>query len=417
MRRRGLHRVTGTAVLLAAFALLTSVSTASADVVHLKIKEGRTVLDPGTNTVIADQNSVVAAPYTWLLTRDVTGTPDDSAADCRPAHGLAVPSDVLKANGGNTAAPAYLSAVAAMDAAYANYPENCDWPSIHAIGPGTAPSVVMTGDSNDWSLLQGMSDLPNGKYMVSVWAEGYEVAGGWFEVKCAPGTAGCNRGRRADRARLRRTQPDPDVDAAHRRLRGQPPDQRPVRRRLRGRSERFHGDRDRSRHRRGADHRRLRQPDLLRLRADPDAHRHLRSRADGVQRRRPQRLPAVQRGRQPGVRLLDGGQQPGLRPGLAHRLGDGDAEADPRHRRPVRLEVADADRPRDRRYLHRPRSHRDPQPRRRPLGGDGLAAEQRQLGERPEELRPGVVADDARSRAPTTGTPGSTPATTASTTS
>ena len=42
MRRRGLHRVTGTAVLLAVLALLTSVSTASADVVHLKIKEGRT---------------------------------------------------------------------------------------------------------------------------------------------------------------------------------------------------------------------------------------------------------------------------------------------------------------------------------------------------------------------------------------
>ena len=67
MRRRGLHRVTGTAVLLAVLALLTSVSTASADVVHLKIKEGRTVLDPGTNTVIAGQNAIVSTPYTWLL--------------------------------------------------------------------------------------------------------------------------------------------------------------------------------------------------------------------------------------------------------------------------------------------------------------------------------------------------------------
>ena len=71
MRRRGLHRVTGTAVLIAAFALLAAVPTASADVVHLKIKEGRTVMDPGSNTVIADQNAVVTSPYTWLLTRDV----------------------------------------------------------------------------------------------------------------------------------------------------------------------------------------------------------------------------------------------------------------------------------------------------------------------------------------------------------
>ena len=49
-------------MLLAVFALLAGVSTASADVVHLKIKEGRTVLDPGSNTVIADQNAIVIDP-------------------------------------------------------------------------------------------------------------------------------------------------------------------------------------------------------------------------------------------------------------------------------------------------------------------------------------------------------------------
>ena len=192
MRRRGLHQVAGTAVLLAVFVLLASVSTASADVVQLKVKEGRTVIDPGSKTVIADQNTVVSAPYTWLLTRDVTGTPNDSITDCRPAQGLTVPSDVLKANGGNHSDPAYLDAVAAMTAAYANYPENCDWPSIHAIQAGTTPSVVMTGDQSDWSLLQGVSDLPKGKYMVSVWAEGYEVAGGWFTVACGPRDTGCD---------------------------------------------------------------------------------------------------------------------------------------------------------------------------------------------------------------------------------
>ena len=146
MRRRGLHRVSGTAVLIAAFALLAGVPAASADVVHLKVKEGRTVMDPGSNTVIADQNAIVTSPYTWLLTRDVSGSPDDSLADCRPANGLAVPSDILKRNGGNHSDPAYLSAVAAMTAAYPNYTENSDWPSIQASGPGTTPAVVMTGD-------------------------------------------------------------------------------------------------------------------------------------------------------------------------------------------------------------------------------------------------------------------------------
>ena len=46
MRPRGLHRVSRTAVLIAAVALLAGVPAASADVVHLKIKEGRTVMDP-----------------------------------------------------------------------------------------------------------------------------------------------------------------------------------------------------------------------------------------------------------------------------------------------------------------------------------------------------------------------------------
>ena len=127
MRRRGLHRVTGTAVLLAVLALLTSVSTASADVVHLKIKEARTVLDPGTNTVIADQNAAVTTPYTWLL----SPRRDRESGRLRGGHGRLPPR----------ARPGHASA--ALTAAYANdYPENCDWPSIHAIGPGTAPSVV-----------------------------------------------------------------------------------------------------------------------------------------------------------------------------------------------------------------------------------------------------------------------------------
>jgi len=192
MSRRGVCRLAGTAVLYALFALCLSVQTASADVVHLKIKEARTVIDPGSNTPIADENAPVTSPYHWLLSRDVTGTPDDSMADCRPSHGLTLPSDVLKQNGGNTTDQAYLNAVAAITTAYADYPENCDWPSIHTIGPGTSPSIVSSGDVADWGPMQQLTDLAKGKYMVSVWADGYEVSGGWFTVACGPTDTGCD---------------------------------------------------------------------------------------------------------------------------------------------------------------------------------------------------------------------------------
>ena len=78
MSRRGVHRTALSAVLCALFALLIGVPAASADVVSLKIKEARTVVDPGSNTVIADENATVTSPYHWLLARDVTGTPNDS---------------------------------------------------------------------------------------------------------------------------------------------------------------------------------------------------------------------------------------------------------------------------------------------------------------------------------------------------
>jgi SdrD B-like domain len=160
--------------LMAIVALGVGTAPAFADVVFLKVKEGRTVTDPATNAVLADENTVVANPYKWLLMRDVAGDPTDAAADCRPGHGITDP--------------------VALGAAYdaVAYPANCSWPSIHAIGPGTAPSIVASGDGSSWSSLQGLTALARGRYMVSVWADGYEVAGGWFEVACGPGDAGCD---------------------------------------------------------------------------------------------------------------------------------------------------------------------------------------------------------------------------------
>ena len=341
MTRRGVHRPVLAAVVCALLGLLFAVPGASADVVRLKIKEGRTVVDPGSNTVLADENATVTSPYHWLLARDVTGTPTDSAADCRPAHGLTLPSDVLKANGGNTSAPAYLNAVAAINTAYANYPENCDWPSIHAVGPGTAPSVVMTGDDSDWSLLQGLTSLAKGKYMVSVWADGYEVSGGWFTVACGPADTGCDPAATTTAIVYAQRNPLPtatlrvDVFEDNLPTNGQYDVGSEVG--LNG----FRGDRHRSVHGRGAHDRRLREPDLLRLRADPHAL-GVRAGDAGARLRRAHHLPALQRRRPAGVRLVHDLRR--LRAGLAHRVGDRHAEADPGHRRPVPVAVADADR-------------------------------------------------------------------------
>ena len=337
--------------------------------------------------MIADQNAIVTSPYTWLLTRDVTGTPDDSPTDCRPAHGLAVPSDVLKRNGGNHSDPAYLSAVAAMTAAYANYPENCDWPSIHAIGPGTAPSVVMTGDESDWSLVQGIGDLAKGKYMVSVWAEGYEVAGGWFTVACGPGDTGCNPAAAQNALVYAQRNPIPTatlrIDVFE--------DTLPTNGQYDVGSE-------------------VGLNDFSAVAIDPgtgealttDAYGNpicsdyepIRTRTGNFGPAQPvidgDGLTIYQLYNEDGNPVFDSFTAAGQPIAGSHTgLGDGNAETPARHGWQVPVSLPDARRSRNGRHVHRSRPHRDPQPRSRPLGRDGLATEQRQLGQRSEELRPG----------------------------
>jgi hypothetical protein len=74
-----------------------------------------------------------------------------------------------------------------------NFPAACNWPSIHLAS--NAP-VVTQGNETDWSPSQHLSGinpsdptktrklgtLPNGKYLVSVTADGYEIGGASFSV-------------------------------------------------------------------------------------------------------------------------------------------------------------------------------------------------------------------------------------------
>lgn len=59
----------------------------------------------------------------------------------------------------------------------AGYPDSCDWPSIRAV-PGAAP-IFTQGDQSDFG--PGLT-LPDGKYLISVVAEGYKIGGAHFTV-------------------------------------------------------------------------------------------------------------------------------------------------------------------------------------------------------------------------------------------
>jgi hypothetical protein len=65
------------------------------------------------------------------------------------------------------------------DPDYPNYPDSCDWPSIRAV-PGAAP-IITQGDQTILSGLTGIS-LPDGKYLISVLADGYKIGGKHFTV-------------------------------------------------------------------------------------------------------------------------------------------------------------------------------------------------------------------------------------------
>lgn len=80
-------------------------------------------------------------------------------------------------NTGSTAqrSPAPGSGCAATDPLY---PASCDWPSITE-NPHTTSPIIAQGDQAD---LVGGLTLPNGRYLISVLADGYKLDGEHFSV-------------------------------------------------------------------------------------------------------------------------------------------------------------------------------------------------------------------------------------------
>ncbi|MFC5827599.1 IPT/TIG domain-containing protein [Nonomuraea insulae] len=95
--------------------------------------------------------------YKFVVTKDDTGDPTQArAAGCMPGNG----SD-----------PA------------TSYPSTCDWPSTHTFtgGSGGADNLITQGTQAELSETEGLQ-LPDGKYLISVVADGFKIDGGWVSV-------------------------------------------------------------------------------------------------------------------------------------------------------------------------------------------------------------------------------------------
>ena len=123
-------------------------------------------IDPnGEGTInLAVQSSADQSPiggYAWLINEDNSGDPTRDDANCLPA----------------SAADAETP-----DAGSGNFPDGCQYPSVHSV-PGAAP-VVTQGHEGDLSESASLT-LPNGKYLISVTAPGFKIDGVHFTVNSA----------------------------------------------------------------------------------------------------------------------------------------------------------------------------------------------------------------------------------------
>jgi hypothetical protein len=100
-----------------------------------------------------------AKHYTWLITSDDTGNPNDSLEHCLPAP-AGSNADPLRDDGTGKSV--------------------CQWPSIRTTA-GNVP-VIASGSKDDLDLNSGqaLANLPAGRYLISVLADGYALGGAHF---------------------------------------------------------------------------------------------------------------------------------------------------------------------------------------------------------------------------------------------
>jgi hypothetical protein len=121
--------------------------------ITLQVRSARTV---GPAPEIQAGDAVTA--YHWLITSDDVGNPYDDLAHCLPPRA-----------GVNSTA---------------DFADHCQWPSIRNTS-GNVP-IIAQGDQSTLSAAAALSGLPNGKYLISVTADGYKIDGQHFVVAGAP---------------------------------------------------------------------------------------------------------------------------------------------------------------------------------------------------------------------------------------
>jgi hypothetical protein len=128
---------------------------------------GMHLLTPGTPAGCGSPQ----APFTykWIINADNTGDPHQTSSST-----AVDPTDTV--NDGSDVCHPLTATNPDGDPAF---PANCTWASIH---PVLASPVVTQGDSSEWNLSQTIANLPNGKYLVSVSADGFEIGGAHFTV-------------------------------------------------------------------------------------------------------------------------------------------------------------------------------------------------------------------------------------------
>ncbi|MGI5238969.1 SdrD B-like domain-containing protein [Dactylosporangium sp. CA-139066] len=140
---------------IAGFAVALALPAAAAPesgAVRLRVQSARTV---GPAPEIQQGDPVTQ--YRWLITADDTGDAHDAPEHCLPSRA------------GVNSPP--------------NFADTCKWPSIRNT-PGAVP-VVAQGDQNDLNAATALTSLPNGRYLISVTADGYKIDGEHFTINGA----------------------------------------------------------------------------------------------------------------------------------------------------------------------------------------------------------------------------------------
>ncbi len=129
--------------------------------------------------VVLPPSQASAAPSSTLNVSVQSARTEPRALNGAGVHeGDPVTSYKFLINEDNTGTTAQRSPSGACSATTAGYPANCNWPSIRELPHTTAP-IVAQGTEAD--LADGL-DLPDGKYLISVLADGYKLDGAHFTV-------------------------------------------------------------------------------------------------------------------------------------------------------------------------------------------------------------------------------------------